>query len=664
MRDPAAHIGPTVTVLIPAYNAARYIAEAVHSVLQQTFADLELLVIDDGSTDDTPAIMAGITDPRVRYVRHVQNRGLVAVLNEGLDTATGTYIARMDADDVMHRDRLEKQVRFMEAHPAIAAVASFVELINADGEVTGPWDTDRETPDEVSIRAMLPRTNCIAHPSVTIRRSLLGDMRYAPDQHGAEDWDLWMRMLARGLRIAKIPEPLLSYRMHPSSVMAGAKRKVPLEVRLLRTRRRFIAGEWGHGRVSRFHVAVLKAQARTWTRHWISNILPAFARNAYRLLTYSPFALLRERRVLRAALAHWQGRHAFAFPYLNTGGAEQVHADIMATVADQRPIIFITGFSKDRSFAERFARIGTLVETPHLLHHPFTARSARRRIVNALNAREQPVLFGANTAHLIHWGEQLRPDGKLLLLIHAFLYQPEGNRIHKQWLPLFPRMDRYVFIARQAMVEYERFLLASHIPRSALGKLIHIPNAVHSFGSVGPHTAPGVLFVGRDSAEKRLGLFLRIADEVHRAAPGAFRFTVMGADPRSGHGHVRFLGTIADAAERDRIYADHDVLALTSDREGFPMVIMEAMAQGLAILSTPVGDVPNRVDPRFGMITSTTEPDDVAREMSETLMALGRDHGRLQAMRHAALAEARAQFSMERLRQHYRELLMSPSAES
>src|SRR5690606_23176782 len=138
----------------------------------------------------------------------------------------------------------------------------------------------------------------------------------------------------------------------------------------------------------------------------------------------------------------------------------------------------------------------------------------------------------------------------------------------------------------------------------------------------------------------------------------------MGAGPRKGHDHVRFLGTLSGSAERDRIYADHDVLALTSSREGFPMVIMEGMAQGLAILSTPVGDVPGRVDTRFGVVTSTTEPEAVVREMSEALMALAKDHRSLLAMRHAALAEARAQFSMDLFRQRYRELLITPNQES
>lgn len=652
---------PLVTVLMPVHNSARFLREAMDSVLGQSLTDFELMVIDDGSTDGSTEIIRSYADPRVRLITNGRNLGLVASLNKGIGAARGAFIARMDGDDIMRPERLARQVEAMGKDTGIDVLSTVVDLINTDGEVYGMWDTDRGTLDETSIRAMMPRTNCIAHPSVMIRREALGDLLYDARQPGAEDWDLWLRLLARGHRIAKLGEPLLAYRIHHASVTAAGKRQVPLERRLMRVRRQFLLGEWAHGRVRTFHLPVLKAQFRTLARRWRDNVLPRCARAAYRLMRWSPMRLMRERRILLSALAGWQGRHAFVFSYLNTGGAEQVHADIMATVRDQHPLIFITGFSKDRGFADRFAACGTVVEIPRLLHHPFTARAAQRRIVEALNAREGLVLFGANTDHFAAWGAQLKPGARLIHLIHAFLHQPGGNRKHKAWLSLFDRMDRYVFIADRARREFTGFLFANGIPRSAMGKLATIPNAVHGYGAVEAHTVPGLLFAGRDSAEKRLGLFLRIAEELHRAMPGAFRYAVMGAGPRSGHEHVRFLGSITDPAERDRIYAEHDLLVLTSDREGFPLVIMEAMAQGMGILATPVGDIPDRVMAPFGLVTTTVDPEAVVREMTAALGKLAHDPERLNRMRYAAFEEAMNSFSMERFRERYRELLMSPS---
>jgi glycosyltransferase involved in cell wall biosynthesis len=653
---------PTVSVVMPTYNAGRFLSEAVRSVLAQTFTDLELLVIDDGSTDDTPAVMAAFTDPRIRYVRHERNRGLVAVLNEGLDRAQGRYIARMDADDRMRNDRLLLQVTFLEAHPEITLVASYVDLIDTDGERTGVWDTDRATATEASIRAMMPRTNCIAHSTVMIRRSHLGTLRYA-GRH--EDWDLWLRLLSRGKRLAKIPEALVELRVHASSYMGGLKHAVPLERRLMRSRAFFLRREWSRGRFRALHGAVLYAQLRTWMRYLRNNVVTPLLRDAYRLFTYSPVRLFQERRALNEALARWQGRHAFVFSYLNTGGAEQVHADIMATVADQHPLIVITGFSKDRAFAERFADLGILVEVPRLLHHPFTRKTAQDRIVRAIDAKRDPVLFGANTDHFFAWLPFLREGVRAIHLMHAFLHQPAGNVKYRSWLPLFGRVERFVFVSRQALEQFALFLQANQVPRSTWAdELTFIPNGVHAFGAVQTHDRMGVLFVGRDSAEKRLDLFLKVAERVHALHPGRCRFTVVGADRASEASFVTFKGTVNDPNALIAIYADHDVLVLTSEREGFPMVIMEAMAQGLTVLATPVGDIPGRLDPTVAVVTSSVRSDAVIAEMTSALVQLLDDPVRLSAMRKAALEHAHASYAMRTFRERYRALLTMPALEA
>ncbi|HEY0977969.1 MAG TPA: glycosyltransferase [Flavobacteriales bacterium] len=661
MADPATTV-PAVTVLMPAHNAARHLEEALQSVLGQTFGDLELLVIDDGSTDGTSAIMARSTDPRVRYVRHTRNRGLVAVLNEGLDQAKGRYIARMDADDVMMPTRLEEQTALLDKDPGLALVATFVDLIGADGNPLGQWNTDRAASTEKEIRDLMPRTNCIAHPSVMIRRSALGDLRYAPDQTGAEDWDLWLRLLARGHRIGKIPRPLLRYRVHPASVMAASKKHVPLAERLLRARRRYLSGEWRRGRFDAFQLRVIAAQWRTRAGVVLHQVLPDLARNIHRLLTYSPFKLLKEQHQLKQALANWQGRHVFVFSYLNTGGAEQVHADIMATVADRRPLIVITGFSKDQGFAEGFAACGHLLEIPRLLHHPFTAKAAQRRIVAAINTKEAPVLFGSNTDHFFHWLPLLKPSTRALQLIHAFLYQPQGNTKHKAWLALYDRVERYIFISRQARQDFRELLRVNGITREVENKLEFIPNAVHGFGTVTEVQRPlGVLFVGRDAPEKRPELFLRLAERLERGHPGVFRFTAVGISARD-RTTVDLPGTITDPDRLRRLYAEHDLLVVTSSREGFPLVIMEAMAQGTVPVTPPVGDVPNRLEPSFSVVTSSVEAEVMLAEMEQALMALASDPVRLKEMKRRALERARSEFDPEAFRARYRALLMMPAS--
>lgn len=652
---------PLVTVLMPVFNGARFLRAAIDSVLASTFLDFELLIIDDGSTDGSPGILASYSDPRMRVVNNPTNLGLIASLNHGLDIAQGRYVARMDADDLMLPQRLERQVETLESDLGLSMVASTIEFINADDKVTGTWDTDRATTSEASIRAMLPRTNCIAHPSVMLRRSAFEALRYSPQQPNAEDWDLWMRVLANGGRIAKLPEVLLRYRVHPSSIMAGQKALVPLSVRLLTTRRRFLRKRPLFGLATAFDRSVWTAQLRTRASRLLRELAPRFARDAYRICTYAPWKLAREQHELKTALQAWTGRHLFNFPYFGIGGAERVHADIVATVSEHAPLIIISGFSGSDANRAPFERAGRTIEIPRLLHHPFTRRKAHARIAAALNERDQPVLFASLSAVFFDLIPQLQPKVRCLYLQHAFLFQPTGNAQHKQWLRLFPRIEAIVFVSGQARKEYDRFLFTNNIPLTERKKLLLVPNAVHRFGGVRVHERIGVLFVGRDSAEKRLDLFLELAQRVEEARPGLVHFTAVGPALRTA-GTVEFTGPITDPDRLAAIYAEHDILAVTSHREGFPLVIMEAMAQGLAIMSTPVGDVPNRLKPDVAYLTTSVERDQVVSEMARWLVGMVDDGAGLVGMRRAALLQARSEFGMEAFVQRYRALLTSPTA--
>jgi glycosyltransferase involved in cell wall biosynthesis len=206
------------------YNAERYVGVAVESILAQTLEDFEFIIIDDGSTDGSGDVIAryAARDERIRLVRQA-NRGLTPSLNRGLDAARAPLVARMDADDVAHPERLERQVAFLEAHPEHVLVGGQVDLIDGDGaavregwgyETLKDLPLDHETIDRMLLQVEWP----LVHPAVTMRRQSVAaagayDERYVD----SEDHDLFLRMAEAG-RLANLPATVLQYRRHSEQV--------------------------------------------------------------------------------------------------------------------------------------------------------------------------------------------------------------------------------------------------------------------------------------------------------------------------------------------------------------------------------------------------------------------------------------------------------------
>lgn len=217
---------PRVSVILPVFNAERFVAEAVDSILGQTLDDFELIVIDDGSSDGTPAILAdrASRDGRIRLVTR-PNRGLTHTLNEGVSLARADYVAIMNADDVAVPTRLAKQAHFLDAHPAVAVVGTATRTFADRG-------TKRVVTvlpvDSASLRSLLENTSPFAHPTVMFRRQAVSDAGlYRPSLEPAEDYDLWLR-LAERFEVANIAEPLLDYRLHAGQSTAGAFERVAI----------------------------------------------------------------------------------------------------------------------------------------------------------------------------------------------------------------------------------------------------------------------------------------------------------------------------------------------------------------------------------------------------------------------------------------------------
>lgn len=209
---------PKVTVLMAVYNGARFIEQAIMSVLQQSFTDFEFIIIDDGSIDETPAIIARFSeqDQRIVSIKNDTNIGLTKSLNRGLALARGTYVARMDADDISLPNRLNLQVNVLENSPNICLVSGHIEIIDEDGRIV---HRPKRSGDPLLTAWYLVFFNYLGgHSQVMFRREMaLDEKGYAENRPYGQDYELWLRLALRG-DILIIPETILQWRKHGEGI--------------------------------------------------------------------------------------------------------------------------------------------------------------------------------------------------------------------------------------------------------------------------------------------------------------------------------------------------------------------------------------------------------------------------------------------------------------
>jgi len=208
---------PLVSVIIPVYNSESYLRECLHSIVNQTYDNIEVLVLDDGSKDSSVSIVQSFSDKRIQLFVTPKNSGIVFQLNKGLSLSRGKYIARMDSDDIACLTRLEKQVDFMESNLEIGVCGTWLETFG--NGYPEKWELPL-THEEISTRMFFG--NCLFHPTVILRANSF-DCYYSDNYLYAEDYELWTRLQANGVRFANIPDYLLKYRLHGQQTSAASR---------------------------------------------------------------------------------------------------------------------------------------------------------------------------------------------------------------------------------------------------------------------------------------------------------------------------------------------------------------------------------------------------------------------------------------------------------
>ncbi|MBY0328666.1 glycosyltransferase family 2 protein [Patescibacteria group bacterium] len=223
-----------VSIIIPAHNREKYLEAAVRSVLEQTLTDIEVLIVNDASTDTTGSIADSLAqqDDRIRVIHHPENKLRSGALNTGLDTATGKYISILDSDDYYLPNKLERQVAFLESHPENDGVYGDYEMLFENATETKPINALAST-EEVHARLItkaqgediaVMAEGYIPSCSALIKKSVFETLRFDPNLRNMEDLDMWLQILGKGFTLTRLPGSTYVYRRHGEQKSSNSER--------------------------------------------------------------------------------------------------------------------------------------------------------------------------------------------------------------------------------------------------------------------------------------------------------------------------------------------------------------------------------------------------------------------------------------------------------
>lgn len=208
---------PLVSVVMPMHNSQAHVGEAIESILKQSLSEFELVVVDDYSTDASLEVAASFRDSRIRIITNHRTKGVAHAFNSGVELANGNYVARMDSDDISSPRRLKMQMRFLDQNPAISVVGGSLLILEPTGRIRKDPGPRPYSPGHVGWSLLFFCS--LAFPTVMIRRDAFEtiegcDPRFSP----VDDYDIWLRMLRQGMRMANLKETVLTYRISPQGL--------------------------------------------------------------------------------------------------------------------------------------------------------------------------------------------------------------------------------------------------------------------------------------------------------------------------------------------------------------------------------------------------------------------------------------------------------------
>lgn len=645
---------PLVSVVIPVFNSSYYIRETLTSILNQSYTDWELLCVDDGSTDDSAAIILSFQDERIRYIKNEKNSGIAFSRNRGIQEASGQYIAFIDSDDVAHPERFEKQVAFLQNHPEVDVLFTRIRQIDVYGNPYGSWKEDEENLTEESISASLPHFNCLAQPSAMGKREVFLQFPYRSEYKDSEDYALWLELLTAGKRLAKLDEALTDYRIRPTSeTQRSIKDPIAKDIRFRETFCQLMRGNRMATVIISTQEKIIRAQKRSALKE---RYFKKPLRAVLKIIRANPLALAIQLIQLYFFLEKNKNKkYAYFFPFYHIGGAEKVHLSIVDTFGASDNIVFFTKTSGEAGYLNEFKAKATCIDIGKLAWYPVFKKITGRMIVKFINQSKVETALSSNSIFFYENVSGFHSNIRCIDLMHAFVH-PEESGPEKWSLPVISRLDQRIIIGEKTRKDfvdlYKRNKIDSHfLDRIELIRnFIRIPEKphIHSTGNI------RLIYIGRGTPEKRVNLAASISKKA-RQSPNIGRITMLGDIEYAIADELKeacsFKGIVRDESQVLSMLLEHDILLLTSSREGMPMAVAEAMACGVVPIVTAVGDLPNIIDNGVnGFLLPVENEGLIVQNAISIIQNLASNHDERNRIAESARATAIALFGEDKFR--------------